>query len=183
MRTKIREEVNQELAASADARTSRDAVCAYIQDHQLADSGRNLAQYISLALYLNPPPALTTTVEETEMPPDSTQVVNILPALRAFEQNVHLHAIWFNHRAEYEDLVNRIHDPLTRMILGTNVYLHLPVSSYDGRRFLVLLEPMLSPAATNARIYANDYIVVTSPAGSPWERFTWTRFVTPICTL
>ena len=51
------------------------------------------------------------------------------------------------------------------MFLNTNIYLRLPVSSYDGRRFLVLIEPMLSPAATNARIYANDFIVAVSPAG------------------
>ena len=49
------------------------------------------------------------------------------------------------------------------MLLHTNLYLHQPVSSYDGRRFLVLLEPMLSPALTNARIYGTDYIVVISP--------------------
>ena len=53
------------------------------------------------------------------------------------------------------------------MILDTNIYLRLPVSSYDGRRFLVLLEPMLAPSATNARIYSSDYIVVASPAGEP----------------
>jgi tetratricopeptide (TPR) repeat protein len=53
------------------------------------------------------------------------------------------------------------------MILNTNIYLRLPVSSYDGRRFLVLLEPMLAPSTTNARIYSSDYIVVASPAGNP----------------
>jgi tetratricopeptide (TPR) repeat protein len=53
------------------------------------------------------------------------------------------------------------------MVLNTDIYLHMPVSSYDGRRFLVLLEPMLAPSATNARIYGNDYIVVASPAGDP----------------
>jgi tetratricopeptide (TPR) repeat protein len=53
------------------------------------------------------------------------------------------------------------------MILNTNIYLRLPASSYDGRRFLVLLEPMLAPSATNARIYSSDYIVVASPAGEP----------------
>ena len=163
----IRDEVDQELAASADARTSRDAVCTYIQDHQLADSGRNLAQYVSLALYLTPPPALATIVDQTEMAADATQVVNILPSLRTFVQSAHLNAIWFKHRPEYEALVNQVHDPLTQMILETNVYLHMPPSSYDGRRFMVLLEPMLSPAATNARIYGNDYIVVTSPAATP----------------
>ena len=167
VRLKVREEINEELAASPAARDSRDALCGYVREHTLSDNALNLAQYISLALYLTPPPELTTTVDETELPPDSTQVVNILPLLRTFSQDVHLHAIWIKHRPDYEELVNRIHDPLTKMILDTNIYLRLPVSSYDGRRFLVLLEPMLSPAVTNARIYTNDYIVVASPTGDP----------------
>jgi tetratricopeptide (TPR) repeat protein len=167
VRQKVRDEINGEVANSSEARDSRDALCGYIREHTLTDSGLNLAQYISLSLYLTPPPELTPTVGETELPPDSLQVVNILPLLRAFDAAVHLHAIWVEHRPEYEDLVNRIHDPLTRTILNTNIYLRLPVSSYDGRRFLVLLEPMLAPSATNARIYANDYIVVASPAAEP----------------
>nr|WP_183792500.1 hypothetical protein [Edaphobacter lichenicola] len=167
VRLKIRDDINAQIAASADTRTSRDALCAYVREHTLVDASLNLAQYISLALYLSPPPSLSPIVGETELPPDSTQVVNILPLLRTFAESVNLHAIWIEHRAEYEDLLKRVHDPLTRTILNTNVYLHLPVSSYDGRRFLVLLEPMLSPSVTNARIYSNDYIVVTSPAAEP----------------
>jgi tetratricopeptide (TPR) repeat protein len=167
IRATIRAEVNEALAASAEARDARDALCAYIQLHTLADSGRNLAQYVSLAVYLKPPPELTPIADETELPPDSTQVVNVLPLLRTFAEDIHLNAIWINHRAQYEDLVNRVHDPLTKMVLNTNIYLGLPVSSYDGRRFLVLLEPMLAPSATNARIYSNDFLVVSSPAGEP----------------
>ncbi len=167
VRRKIREEINSEVAASAAARTSRDALCTYVRDHTLADSGLNLAQYISLALYLSPPPELTPIADETELPPDSTQVVNILPLLRTFAEDVHLNALWAEHRPEYEDLTARVHEPLTKMILNTNIYLRMPVSSYDGRRFLVLLEPMLAPSATNARIYSSDYIVVASPAAEP----------------
>jgi len=167
VRQKIRDEIDAEVAASAAARTSRDALCSYIRDHTLNDGGLNLAQYISLALYLSPPPELTPTVDETELPPDSTAVVNILPRLRTFAEDIHLNAIWVEHRPEYEALTALVHDPLTKMVLNTNIFLHLPVSSYDGRRFLVLLEPMLAPASTNARIYANDYIVVASPSGNP----------------
>jgi hypothetical protein len=167
VRAKIREEINTQVAASAAARTSRDALCTYVREHTLADSSLNLAQYISLALYLSPPPELTPTADQTELPPDSTQVVNILPLLRTFAEDIHLNAIWVEHRSEYEDLTARVHGPLTKMILNTNIYLRLPVSSYDGRRFLVLLEPMLAPSTTNARIYSSDYIVVASPAGNP----------------
>ncbi|MGH9597578.1 MAG: hypothetical protein ACRD3K_12345, partial [Edaphobacter sp.] len=167
VRRKIREEINTEVAASAAARTSRDALCSYVREHTLADGGLNLAQYISLALYLSPPPELTPTADETELPPDSTQVVNILPLLRTFAEDIHLNTIWVEHRPEYEDLTARVHSPLTKMILNTNIYLRLPVSSYDGRRFLVLLEPMLAPSTTNARIYSSDYIVVASPSAEP----------------
>jgi tetratricopeptide (TPR) repeat protein len=167
VRLKIRDEINAQVSASAEARTSRDALCGYIREHTLNDTGLNLAQYISLALYLSPPPELTPTVGETELPPDSTQVVNILPLLRTFAEDVHLNAIWIEHRPDYEALLKLVHGPLTKTVLSANIYLHLPVSSYDGRRFLVLLEPMLAPTTTNARIYSNDYIVVASPAGEP----------------
>jgi tetratricopeptide (TPR) repeat protein len=167
VRQKIRTEVNTALEGSSEARDSRDALCGYVREHTLADSGRNLAQYISLALYLSPPPELTPTVSEVDLPPDSTQVVNILPLLRKFATDINLHALWIQNRPEYEELVNRVHDPMTKMILNTNIYLRLPVSSYDGRHFLVFLEPMLAPSAINARIYANDYIVVVSPAADP----------------
>ncbi|HEX2919087.1 MAG TPA: hypothetical protein VHN81_11225 [Edaphobacter sp.] len=168
VRKAIREEINQSLAAATPAaRDHRDALCGYIRQHKLADSGLNLAQYISLSLYLNPPPQLTPTVDETQLPPDSTQVVNILPLLRTFAEDINLHAIWVTHHADYEALVQNVHDPLTKAVLETNIYLHLPVSSYDGRRFLVVLEPMLAPSTTNARIYGTDYIVVASPSGNP----------------
>jgi hypothetical protein len=167
VRQAIRDEINSGLTLSADARNSRDALCAYVRSHTLSDSGLNLAQYISLALYLSPPPELTPTVDQAQLPPDSTQIVNVLPLLRKFGTDINLHAIWIEHRPQYEALLKIVHDPLTRMVLNTDIYLHVPVSSYDGRRFLVLLEPMLAPSATNARIYGSDYIVVVSPSGDP----------------
>jgi tetratricopeptide (TPR) repeat protein len=167
IRQKVRDEINEELAASAPARDARDAVCTFIREHALNDPGRSLAQYVSLALYLGPPPLLTPTVDESDLPPDATQVVEVLPLLRTFAEAVRLDALWFEHHPEYEGFVDRIHDPLTTMVLSTNIYLRLPASGYEGRRFLVLLEPMLSPAATNARIYGDDYVVVVSPAAQP----------------
>jgi tetratricopeptide (TPR) repeat protein len=170
VRAEVRADMNAALAQSEDARKSRDALCDYIDRHRLTDSGLEIGQYVSLALYLSPAPELEPNVDETELPPQAAQVVNILPLLRTFADEVQLHYIWIHHRAEYEALTARVHDPMVKMLLNTNIYLHQPVSSYDGRRFLVLLEPMLSPALTNARIYGMDYIIVTSPdnsAGDP----------------
>ena len=167
VRAKVRADIESAAIATPEAADSRRALCEYVHTHTLSDSGLNLAQYVSLALYTSPPPELAPTADETDLPPDSTQVVNILPLLRTFAEQVHLHAIWIKHRPKYEALVDLVHDPLTRTILNTNIYLKLPASSYDGRRFLVLLEPMLAPSATNARIYGNDYTVVVSPSATP----------------
>ena len=49
------------------------------------------------------------------------------------------------------------------MIVNANLYLKMPASTYDGRRFIVVIEPQLSPAVVNARIYGTDYVVVVSP--------------------
>jgi hypothetical protein len=163
VRMKVRSDMNDALAASEAARESRDKLCSYINQHRLSDVGLDVGQYVSLALYLSPPPELTPNADLTQLPPQAATVVNVLPLLRAFAGDIHLHLIWLAHRAEYETLTARVHDPMTQMILNTNIYLHQPVSSYDGRRFLVLLEPMLSPGLTNARVYGSDYIIVMSP--------------------
>jgi hypothetical protein len=155
LRQHIRDEVNQYLQGSAAARDARDKLCKYIAGHRLGNEGRDLAQYVSLALYTTPPPELAPSVELPDLPPDSTQVVEILPLLREFVKATELHAIW--------DEVAKLHDPLTKMILSTNIYLKMPTSGYDGRRFVVVLEPMLAPSETNARVYGTDYVVVASP--------------------
>ena len=163
IRKRVREEINAALAKSEDARAKRDKVCLYIAQHRLTGSVHDISQYISLALYLSPPPDLETTVDLPEMPPDSTQVVEIAPLLRDFESAVNLHGIWLAVRRSYDQETDRLHDPLSQMIVATNLYLKMPATTYDGRRFVVVIEPMLSPRIVNARIYGTDYVVVVSP--------------------
>ncbi len=163
VRKRIRDEINNALAKSEDARAKRDKVCLYIAQHRLTGSQHDISQYISLALYLSPPPALETTVELTEMPPDSTQVVEIVPLLRDFAEAVDLHGIWLALHHTYDEETDRLHDPLSKMIVSTNLYLKMPATTYEGRRFVVVIEPQLSPKLVNARIYGTDYVVVVSP--------------------
>jgi len=163
VRKRVRDEINAALAKSEDARSKRDKVCLYIAQHRLTGSQRDISPYVSLALYLSPPPALETTIELPEMPPDSTQVVEFVPLLKAFAEAIDLNGIWLSVRRTYDDETDKLHDPLSKMIVATNLYLKMPASTYVGRRFIVLIEPMLSPKMVNARIYGTDYVVVLSP--------------------
>jgi tetratricopeptide (TPR) repeat protein len=163
IRQRVRDQVNQAAQASPDARDARDALCTFINQHRLYESSRDLAQYVSLALYLTPPPELSPSVEEVDLPPDATQVVGMLPLLRKFAEKTELHLVWLRFHPDYEAETTKLHDPLTRMILNTNIYLKLPTGTYTGSRFLVVPEPLLDPGQTNARVYGADYVVVASP--------------------
>ncbi len=163
VRKTVRGEVNQATQASEQARDDRDKLCLYIDQHRLSDPAQNLAQYVSLALYLTPPPDLTPSVDEQDLPPDANGVLLILPILRRFAADIQLHVIWLENRAAYDELVDQLHAPLTNMIVSTNYYLKMPATTAFGRRFLVVLEPMFSPEETNARVYGSDYVVVASP--------------------
>ena len=163
VRKRVRDEIQGTLAKSEEARNARDKLCLYIAQHRMTGTEKDVAQYISLALYLTNPPELETSVELTEMPPDSTQVVEIVPVLKAFASAVDLHGIWLTTHHLYDDEIAKLHDPLSKMIFSTNLYLKMPAATYDGRRFVVVIEPMLSPKMVNARIYGTDYVVVLSP--------------------
>ncbi|MFP5236676.1 MAG: hypothetical protein ACLGSD_12310 [Acidobacteriota bacterium] len=164
IRAHVRAEMTSAFEHSEAARTIRDKVCLYIAQHRMTGTERDISQYISLALYLSPPPDLETSASVDEMPPDSTQVVEILPLLRQFVEALDLHGIWLASRHTYDQEIAQIHDQLYKSILDTNLYLKMPFESYTGRRFIVVVEPMLSPGAVNARIYGADYIVVVSPS-------------------
>jgi tetratricopeptide (TPR) repeat protein len=163
VRKRVREEINQSLSRSEEARSKRDKLCLYIAQHRLTGSEHDISQYVSLALYLSPPPDLETTVDLPEMPPDSTQVAEVAPLLRDFVAAVDLHGIWLAVHRTYDEETDRLHDSLSQMIVSTNLYLKMPASTYDGRRFVVVIEPLLSPRMVNARIYGTDYVVVVSP--------------------
>lgn len=163
VRQQVRNEVEKALAASEDARRKRDALCLYIAQHKMTGSVLDIAQYISLSLYLTPPPEIETTAELSEMPPDATQVAEIVPHLKDFADAIDLHGIWLTVHRTYDQAADQLHDDLSKMIVSTNLYLKMPAGTYDGRRFIVVVDPMLSPSIINARIYGMDYVVIVSP--------------------
>jgi tetratricopeptide (TPR) repeat protein len=163
VRKHIRDEMNQVFTQNETARAKRDALCLYIAQHRMTGTERDIAQYISLSLYLTEPPALELTADQSEMPLDAAQVTQILPLLREFAAAVDLHGIWLTTHRSYDEEIDQLHDSLTQMMLTTNVYLKMPPPTYDGRRFIVVIEPQFSPSVVNARIYGTDYVVVVSP--------------------
>jgi hypothetical protein len=163
LRSRIRSEVARARESSQEAKDATEAMCQYYQQHQQPDASKTLAQYVSLALYLNPPPDLTARVKEADLPPDATAVIGILPLLQKFSETVGLHKIWEGDSQAYSALTGRYHEALAKMLFDTEIYLKLPSSGRLGREFTVYIDPMGAPGQTNARNYGSDYYVVISP--------------------
>src|SRR5262249_55091209 len=115
--------------------------------------------------FLNGPP-LVPKVKEAELPPDARGVVGILPLMQAFYDQAGLHAIWQKNYVAYSALTNRYHEPLSKMLFDTEMYLKLASAGYLGSQFVVYLDPLGAPGQTNARNYGANYYVVISPGAS-----------------
>ncbi|HYG98904.1 MAG TPA: hypothetical protein VD837_07220 [Terriglobales bacterium] len=163
VRAQIRAEVAKQIEDSPEAGAAARQLCRFYREHQQSDSGRELAQYLSLALNLGEPPAFVPKVKDADLPPDAFNVLGVVPALQRFYTATNLHGIWLRHQKDYDALISRNHEAVAKMLLATDVYLKIPITGYVGREFVVYVEPMAAPAQTNARNYGADYFMVISP--------------------
>ncbi|HZL67239.1 MAG TPA: hypothetical protein VFC29_07905 [Candidatus Limnocylindrales bacterium] len=171
-----------EASKSPAAAAAAKEMCNFYREHQQSDGAHDLAQYVSLALYLGPPPDFTPKVKEADMPPDSTYVLGFVPLLKQYYAAANLHSIWVKHQSEYLALIDRYHEPVAHMITSTDTYLRMPLAGYLGRSFTVYLEPMSAPGQVNSRNYLQDYYyLVISPSGDNIHmdalRHTYLHFV------
>lgn len=163
LRAQMRAEIAAASQAFDQAKEETEVLCKFYHDHEAADSARNLAQYVSLALCLDAPPGFALKVKDADLPPDAGVVAGIVPILQKFYDVAGLHNIWLRHQYAYSALIARYHDPLSKVLFDTDIYLKIPSAGFLGRSFTVYLDPMGAPGQTNARNYGADYFLVISP--------------------
>jgi tetratricopeptide (TPR) repeat protein len=164
LRQAVRFEIQQAVAKSPDAAAAQTDLCRFQVEHKPADAGPDITQYISLALELGAPPDFTPTLIEADLPPDAAHVLGVASLLQRFYRTTGLHDIWLKHQAEYDAQIRRFHSAVADALIGTDLYLKLASSGYGGRRFVIYLEPMLSPGQINSRNYGDNYFLVVSPS-------------------
>ena len=163
LRQQIMTEMRANIEKSIPAQNALSQLCQFYNDHRQPDDARNLAQYISLALNLDDPPALTPKLKEADLPPDAVYVLGAVPLLQNFYVTSELGKIWKRHAADYAALIQQYHQPVADMLFATDIYLKQQMSSYVGRSFIIYLQPMGAPGQVNARNYGDDYFMVVTP--------------------
>lgn len=181
LRLRLRADVAAAVQASPEAAAAQQDFCGFYTDHRQNDPGRDLAQYVSLGLYLGEPPKMELVLKEADLPPDAAYVLGAVPLLQRFYQAAGLRQIYEKHSADFDALTEQYSPAIAQMIQRTDAYLRLPISGYAGRRMAIYLQPLGAPGEINARNYAADYFLVVSPDNGviPMEqiRHTYLHFV------
>lgn len=136
----------------------------YYQRHKLLEPGRDLSQYVSLALFLGPPPAFELQGAANSLPPEISDLEDMVPLLASFYQQADIPALWEKYQPAMEQESERYRKFLSKVILETNAYLRMDTSGYWNRKFAIYISPLGAPNQTNARSYGDTYYIVVSPS-------------------
>ncbi|HET9167329.1 MAG TPA: hypothetical protein VFP11_15120, partial [Candidatus Angelobacter sp.] len=171
VRQTVRTEVHSALAQSEQTKQAGNAVCQFWLDHQVPGKENDVTPYLSLALNLGPAPEFAPTIPEADLAPVAERVLGVLSPLKKFYQTANIAAIWRKYQPEYQALVNQLHDPVSQLLTQTDLYLKVPFSNYPGQRFVIYMEPLLSPAQVDSRNFGANYYMVISPDHEKHVRF------------
>ena len=143
------------------------AIAKFYHDQNVGDSAVNFGQYVSLALFLGPPPDFNFTVADSDLPPDAAALKGLVPLLSRFYREADLGLLWTRIQPEYDRRIAELSEPVRHTITLTDAYLRFPSGAYLGRTYAIDLCPLGAPEQVQARIYGENYYVVMTRAAQP----------------
>jgi tetratricopeptide (TPR) repeat protein len=126
--------------------------------------GKNLGQYVSLALLLGPPPDFKFTIARQDLPPDAADVQGLVPLLRQFYEQADLADLWARLQPQRRALIRRYSTPVRRTLALTDAYLRFATGAYLGRTYRIYLDLLGAPDQVQGRIYRDQYDLVITPS-------------------
>ncbi len=139
----------------------------FSEHHVAGDPGADLAQYVSLALLLGPPPDFRFTVLESDLPPDAKALAALVPLLRKFYKQADLITLWARYLPLHEAEIDRSSEAVRSNIALSDAYFRFPSGAYLGRTYNIYLSLLGAPEQVHARIYGLNYYLVVMPSKAP----------------
>ncbi len=163
LRDQVRAAIQKDLPPDLQERLAK-----FIETHREGDDrNAKVAKYVSLALVMGQPPKFGFIWRREKLPPDALAVADFEPLVKEFYEAIHIERLWSNAQPPLENLIDRYQAPIMKTIQQTEAYLRLPSSSYLGRHYYIVIDPMGATAGAAARNYSDDYYLVVSPLPQP----------------
>ncbi len=128
---------------------------------------QELAQYVSFALTVGPPPNFAIKIRDVDIPPDVATMKELSPMLAAFYKEANIADLWKRSQPAIEQYLERYHEPVSEAVLQVNTYLRQQTSGFKGRHFQIYVELQGAPNQIQTRSYGDRYTIVVTPSPEP----------------
>jgi tetratricopeptide (TPR) repeat protein len=141
-----------------------DAVRQFYAQHELADPAATLSRYIWFALVAGPPPNFAPIVRHEELPPEALALEGFSEILANYYKEQNIHELWRRAQPAYTREIERLHEPVSQIVMVATAYLREILNPSDPRTFSIIVEPMVG-RKTNVRNFGDHYAIVLSGTG------------------
>lgn len=138
-----------------------DAVRDFYRQHQTRDAAEMLSRYIWFGLVSGPAPKFQPVLRRDELPPDVLVLEGFSELLSGYYKEQKIGPLWRQVQPVYLQEIERLHDPISQIVLVGNTYLREIMEPAQLRTFSIIVEPLVG-RITNVRNYGDHYAIILS---------------------
>jgi tetratricopeptide (TPR) repeat protein len=154
-RSRIREQMRQQQGPAVDA------VRAFYSQHRLKDPGAMLSRYVWFGLVSGPAPKFQPVLRRDELPPEVISLEGFSEILSDYYKEQKIGLLWRQVQPVYNKEIERLHDPVSQIVLVASTYLREMMDPTQDRTFTIIVEPLVG-RITNVRNYGDHYAIILS---------------------
>lgn len=134
---------------------------AYYASHHRSDPSQELAQYVTLALFMSNPPGLGLAVPAAGLPPDAAAVQDFPPLVQRFWTDAGLDKIWAAFQPDFQIGLNRDSAQVRQMVTSVDAFFRIP-QAYSPRQYFIFPDALIPPGAADALNYQDNYYLAAN---------------------
>jgi hypothetical protein len=154
-RSQMRERLRQQRGPAVDA------LREFYRSHQFRDPAAMLSRFVWFGLVSGPAPKFQPTLRRDELPPEVLDLEGFSDILSNYYTEQKIGALWRGVQPIYNREIERLHDPVSQVLIVASTYVRALVDPAKPGRFTIIVEPLVG-RITNVRNFGDHYAIVLS---------------------
>jgi tetratricopeptide (TPR) repeat protein len=138
-----------------------DAARKFYQQHESRDTAEMLSRYVWFGIVSGPAPRFQPVLRRDELPPDLLTLEGFSEILSAYYVEQNIGQLWSQVQPIYNQEIERLHEPISQIVLVANTYLRELNNPNQMRTFSIIVEPLVG-RITNVRNFGDHYAIILS---------------------
>jgi tetratricopeptide (TPR) repeat protein len=138
-----------------------DAVRQFYRQHESRDTAEMLSRYVWFGIISGPAPKFQPVLRRDELPPDMLTLEGFSEILSLYYTEQNIGQLWRQVQPIYNQEIERLHEPISQIVLVANTYLRELNNPGQMRTFSIIVEPLVG-RITNVRNFGDHYAIILS---------------------